>query len=179
MFEHEPNVSESFVPSLVKRAEVDPKPLADLLAAKGPHAWSAEHQSATNVPFVRPAHDRWGVGKIMFIHCDDFLQVAFARLAPWTNAQPTLAPCHHPHRHHRHHRRRYRRRRRRRRIATTADDHSASFTFRGGTWTPSGVPCSRPTGRRSGCRPTALCVASWPNYLPVSQSPSTMTRAYG
>ena len=77
MHEHPPAVSSTFVPSLTKRAQVDPRPLVDLLASKGQQVWSPELQSQTNVPFTRPAHDRWGVGKVMFIHCDDFLQRRF------------------------------------------------------------------------------------------------------
>lgn len=33
------------------------------------------------MPFDRPAHDRWGVGKIMLIHCDDFMKRVYHM--PW------------------------------------------------------------------------------------------------
>jgi hypothetical protein len=57
-----------------RRADVDATPLLALLAAEGDAAWNGALQAVTNVPFERPAHDRWGVGKIMFIHCDDFMK---------------------------------------------------------------------------------------------------------
>jgi len=39
-----------------------------------------EHQQ-TNVNLTRPAHDRWGVGKVMFRFCDDFMLRVFE--FPW------------------------------------------------------------------------------------------------
>ena len=65
--EQDPAVVASFVPSVTTRATVDPAPLANLLQGKGARAWDPNIQSQTNVPFVRPAHDRWGVGKFSFL----------------------------------------------------------------------------------------------------------------
>ena len=66
---------------LVRRANVDPGRLLGVLAAAGQQAWDDAHQSESNVPFDRPAHDRWGVGKIMFVHCDDFMRKMYHM--PW------------------------------------------------------------------------------------------------
>lgn len=49
----------SFRPSLVKRADVDPEPLLSLLEKEGAAAWDPNVQAEFNVPFDRPAHDKW------------------------------------------------------------------------------------------------------------------------
>lgn len=35
--------------------------------------WSDEYHDVHNVKLMRPAHDRWGIKKIVFTFCDDFL----------------------------------------------------------------------------------------------------------
>ena len=81
-----PQTRGSFAPSLVHRADVDCSPLVDLLEKEGAMAWDADNQAETNVPFERPAHDRWGVGKIMLIHCDDFMKKVYHM--PWWTERP-------------------------------------------------------------------------------------------
>jgi hypothetical protein len=57
----------------VTRAEVDIKPWKDMLNSLPDGFWQDENQVG-NVKLIRPAHDAWGIQKIMFTFCDDFLQ---------------------------------------------------------------------------------------------------------
>lgn len=45
--------------------------------------FAAEKQehARSNVKLARPAHDRWGIGKIVFVYSDDFLKKAYT--FPW------------------------------------------------------------------------------------------------
>lgn len=52
------------------RGVVDVKPFQDKLNSMDPAIWDDEHQEG-NVKLVRPAHDAWGVKKIVFNFCDD------------------------------------------------------------------------------------------------------------
>lgn len=47
------------------------------LRALPPEAWEDETAQEENVKLVRPAHDAWGIKKIVFTFCDDFLQKVF------------------------------------------------------------------------------------------------------
>lgn len=46
--------------------------------------WEDENQDG-NVKLIRPAHDRWGIKKIVFVFCDDFLQKVFD--LPWSQLE--------------------------------------------------------------------------------------------
>jgi len=81
-----PHARAKLLPALVKRCDFDAQPLVDLLAAKGNLAWDGREQAVTNVPFERPAHDRWGVGKVMLIHCDDCMKKVYHM--PWWTSDP-------------------------------------------------------------------------------------------
>jgi len=59
-------------PLAVTRAEVDVSALKEKLLSLPPEMWEDEHQSG-NVRLTRPAHDKWGIKKIVFTFCDDFL----------------------------------------------------------------------------------------------------------
>lgn len=54
------------------RAKIDIKPWKDKLATLSEAFWSGEEQEG-NVKLVRPAHDAWGIQKVVFTFCDDFL----------------------------------------------------------------------------------------------------------
>ena len=54
------------------RGEVDISALKHKLLSMPTHIWEDENQEG-NVKLTRPAHDRWGVKKIVFTFCDDFL----------------------------------------------------------------------------------------------------------
>lgn len=63
------------------RAEVDVSGFRAHLSSLPPSAWDDELQEG-NVKLVRPAHDAWGIQKIVFTFCDDFLQRVFD--LPWS-----------------------------------------------------------------------------------------------
>ena len=45
--------------------------------------WDDKYQEGQgNVNLIRPAHDKWGIKKIIFTFCDDFLQKVFD--LPWS-----------------------------------------------------------------------------------------------
>jgi hypothetical protein len=41
---------------------------------ENPKLWDEEHHKQSNVHLIRPAHDNWGIQKIIFHFCDDFMQ---------------------------------------------------------------------------------------------------------
>ena len=51
-----------------------------LRVLQGDQIWNPENQES-NVSMVCPGHDRWGIGKIVFIMCDDFATQLFH--FPW------------------------------------------------------------------------------------------------
>lgn len=62
------------------RAEIDIKALKHKLHNYSDDVWESDSQSS-NVKIVRPSHDQWGIKKIIFVFCDDFLQRVFD--FPW------------------------------------------------------------------------------------------------
>ena len=40
-----------------------------------------QEHARSNVKLARPAHDRWGIGKIVFVYSDDFLKKVYT--FPW------------------------------------------------------------------------------------------------
>lgn len=56
------------------RGYIDVAPWKAKLSSLPPTIWDDTVDTYGNVKLVRPAHDAWGIGKIMFIFCDDFLQ---------------------------------------------------------------------------------------------------------
>ena len=56
------------------RAVVDVSAFKKLLATLPADAWDDEKAHEENVKLTRPAHDAWGIKKIVFTFCDDFLQ---------------------------------------------------------------------------------------------------------
>ncbi len=63
------------------RGEVDISALKHKLLNLPAHIWEDENQEG-NVKLTRPAHDRWGVKKIVFTFCDDFLMKVLD--LPWS-----------------------------------------------------------------------------------------------
>ncbi len=51
------------------------------LAEGGPKLWQEEEARKSNVGVIRPSHDAWGIDKIVFVYCDDFLRRCFEM--PW------------------------------------------------------------------------------------------------
>lgn len=66
------NKIEDVPPLCVTRAQVDVSAFKEHLLSLPPHMWEDETQEG-NVKLMRPAHDKWGIKKIVFTFCDDFL----------------------------------------------------------------------------------------------------------
>ena len=64
-----------------KRGEIDVSILQKKLMEGGERIWSNKLAAETNVAITRPAHDSWGIRKIVFIFCDDFLKRCYE--LPW------------------------------------------------------------------------------------------------
>ena len=67
------------------RAVVDVSALKSKLLSLPPELWEDEKQQEGNVKLHRPAHDAWGIKKIVFTFCDDFLLKVFD--LPWSQAE--------------------------------------------------------------------------------------------
>jgi hypothetical protein len=65
----------------VTRGQVDVTEFKNYLLSLPSHIWEDKNQQG-NVNLVRPAHDKWGIKKIIFTFCDDFLQKIFD--LPWS-----------------------------------------------------------------------------------------------
>jgi Aspartyl/Asparaginyl beta-hydroxylase len=53
--------------------------------------WDPANASINNVSICRPSHDAWGIGKIILIFCDDFLQSIYT--LPWLESfQEAITP---------------------------------------------------------------------------------------
>ena len=63
---------EEFPPLCVTRAQVDVTSFKEYIMNLPEEMWNDDTQEG-NVKLVRPAHDRWGINKIVFTFCDDFL----------------------------------------------------------------------------------------------------------
>ena len=66
------------------RAVVNISPFKQYLLSLPNEIWDSEKQDG-NVKLIRPAHDAWGIKKIIFTFCDDFLQKVFD--LPWSQLQ--------------------------------------------------------------------------------------------
>jgi len=58
----------------VTRADVDCTLLLQKLEREGPSVWEEAVQRRQNVWLSRSAHDAWGIQKIAFVFCDDFMR---------------------------------------------------------------------------------------------------------
>jgi len=79
LFELAPEDREG-IPLMSDLGPVDVGPLAKHLSSFGEGVWQPENQEG-NVVLSRPGHDRWGVGKIVLIFCDDYMRRHF--YLPW------------------------------------------------------------------------------------------------
>lgn len=66
------------------RAVLDVSAFKDMLQKLPAEMWEDEKQQG-NVKIHRPAHDAWGIKKIVFTFCDDFLLKVFD--LPWSQAE--------------------------------------------------------------------------------------------
>ena len=54
--------------------QLDTSAFKKFLLEQPAEVWEDDYHAETNVKLTRPAHDAWGVKKIMFTFCDDYLQ---------------------------------------------------------------------------------------------------------
>jgi hypothetical protein len=66
------------------RAELDVSDFRDKIRSLPATIWEDENQNG-NVKLHRPAHDAWGIKKIVFTFCDDFLLKVFD--LPWSRSE--------------------------------------------------------------------------------------------
>lgn len=59
-------------PLIVTRKEINITSFKEKLLSLPSDIWDDEHQIG-NVKLTRPAHDKWGIKKIIFTFCDDFM----------------------------------------------------------------------------------------------------------
>ena len=78
------------IPLATLRGRVDITPVLEMLGRLPAEIWQPEGQDS-NVQLKRAGHDRWGVGKVVLIMCDDFTTQVFH--FPWLQSwRPVLAP---------------------------------------------------------------------------------------
>lgn len=78
------------IPLATVRGQVDIAPVLEKLRQLPAEIWQPEGQD-TNVQLQRAGHDRWGIGKVVLIMCDDFTTQVFH--FPWLQSwRPVLTP---------------------------------------------------------------------------------------
>lgn len=78
------------IPLATLRGRVDVGPVLQMLRQLPAEIWQPEGQD-TNVRLQRAGHDRWGIGKVVLIMCDDFTTQVFH--FPWLQSwRPVLTP---------------------------------------------------------------------------------------
>lgn len=83
-------VAKDFAMVIERQRGVDVSGLQRRVLAEEPALWDPAQQK-DNVPIHRAGHDKWGIGKVVFIFCDDYLKNVFQ--FPWFHAwQAELAP---------------------------------------------------------------------------------------
>ena len=61
-------------PLAITLAEVNVSGFKEKLLSSGSVIWDDAYHAKENVKLTRPAHDAWGIKKVMFTFCDDYLQ---------------------------------------------------------------------------------------------------------
>jgi len=78
------------IPLATLRGRVDVAPVLEMLGRLPAEIWLPEGQES-NVQLKRAGHDRWGVGKVVLVMCDDFTTQVFH--FPWWQVwRPVVAP---------------------------------------------------------------------------------------
>ena len=73
----EQGAEQQALPHAYTLAQVDVSAFKSFLLNLPESHWEDEHAGEENVKLTRPAHDAWGIKKIVFTFCDDFLQKVF------------------------------------------------------------------------------------------------------
>ncbi|CEG46544.1 (heparan sulfate)-glucosamine 3-sulfotransferase 1 [Plasmopara halstedii] len=74
------DVAKKFNMLVMRQEKVDISLLQQRIQSVGTKLWDPANQK-DNVPVRRAGHDTWGIGKVVFIFCDDYLQKVFT--FPW------------------------------------------------------------------------------------------------
>lgn len=69
------------IPIINDHGQVDIQPILDLFASAPKELWNEEFQMKDNTHMIRPAHDKWGIGKIVLTFCDDYFSRRYE--FPW------------------------------------------------------------------------------------------------
>jgi len=68
-------------------AQLDVSAFKKHLLAAPAHVWDDDYADKHNLKLTRPAHDAWGIKKIMFTFCDDYLQkvldLPYSQMPEW------------------------------------------------------------------------------------------------
>ena len=82
-----PALIESKTPLCYTRAQLDVSRFKTYLRSLPASYWNDAEAAKSNVELKRPAHDAWGIKKIVFTFCDDFMQkvleLPYARDEKW------------------------------------------------------------------------------------------------
>ncbi|KAJ0407958.1 hypothetical protein ATCC90586_001986 [Pythium insidiosum] len=80
MSELDPAISSQFEIVVERQRDIDISGLQRRILEGGEQLWDPAHQR-DNVPIQRAGHDKWGIGKVVFIFCDDFISKVY--MFPW------------------------------------------------------------------------------------------------
>lgn len=78
--ELDPAVASGFPVVVERQRDIDISALQQRIANAGPQLWDPAHQK-DNVPIQRAGHDKWGIGKVVFVFCDDYIRKVYT--FPW------------------------------------------------------------------------------------------------
>ncbi|KAJ8598505.1 hypothetical protein CTAYLR_001374 [Chrysophaeum taylorii] len=79
-------------PYVFRRGACDVEGLCAAIATPEDDVWSEDFARRRNVLIERPSHDAWGIRKLCFAFCDDFLERAY-RFPLWFAWHDLLEPC--------------------------------------------------------------------------------------
>ncbi|RLN06617.1 hypothetical protein BBJ28_00002816 [Nothophytophthora sp. Chile5] len=90
MAELDEEVAKHYAMVVPRQSNVDISLLQERILAGGRELWDPVNQT-DNVPIRRAGHDTWGIGKVVFIFCDDYIKNVYT--FPWFHTwQKELAP---------------------------------------------------------------------------------------
>jgi len=74
------SIAQTFPIVVERQQDIDISGLQKRIVAGGEELWDPAHQK-DNVPIQRAGHDKWGIGKVVFIFCDDYINKVYT--FPW------------------------------------------------------------------------------------------------
>lgn len=79
----DPAITREFPIVIERQKDIDVSALQQRIVAGGAQLWDPRSQK-DNVPIQRAGHDKWGIGKVVFIFCDDYISRVYT--FPWFHA---------------------------------------------------------------------------------------------